>query len=137
MPGKRGSKKPAQSKAKPRSKAPAAETTEALVCGDCGRSWTRPPTRGRKPVRCPECAEKVREDRAPEDAEALRAERQRKANDRIDDLERRLRANGSHIKQDQVRHSYSLVEIDERLTRLEDLVASIKDTVDAWSEAEE
>lgn len=29
---------------------------EVLTCQSCGNEWSRPPTRGRKPVRCPDCA---------------------------------------------------------------------------------
>jgi DNA polymerase-3 subunit epsilon len=29
---------------------------EELICGACGRTWTRPRTRGRKPTNCPDCS---------------------------------------------------------------------------------
>lgn len=33
----------------------AVEAEEELVCGSCGRAWTRPRQRGRKPQRCSDC----------------------------------------------------------------------------------
>lgn len=33
-----------------------AQAVETLICVDCGRSWERVRVRGRKPLRCPECA---------------------------------------------------------------------------------
>lgn len=97
-------------------KAMSAVKTRDLVCETCGETWVWEVRRGRQPKTCETC-------RGVKTATSVPTE------ERLDRLDRNLKANGSHLSQTGSRRSYSIAEIDDRINRLEVAVARLEEVL--------
>lgn len=70
---------------------------QTLNCRACGNDWEREPRRGRVPQICPTCAQA--QGRKLRASETTNVNRKLTAQQRVDRLERMLKASGVHISQ--------------------------------------
>jgi hypothetical protein len=93
---------------------------ETLTCANCGASWVRESARGRKPKLCGVC-------RGTTTTTAVRKEaKSEEVRARLDDLDHALMASNSHLSQQPaVRKVYSLYDLDDRLTAVEQSLAAL------------
>lgn len=118
-------------RAPPKKPAPAPVPTEELTCTNCGDTWVRERAQGRKPKLCPQCT-------GVTSTTAVRhAATEAEVNDRLDNLERNLKANGSHLSQQpEVRRSFTVQDMDARISALESLADDLDERLSKLEEGD-